>query len=223
MKTPASKTKKPWPTKAAMSQIYEQGLWGKNDSHFYSGSGSHDAVLVEPYLKAVQSFLKSFENHPLTVCDLGCGDFNIGRQLMTYAEKYIAVDIVEELIKFNRTEFEYPNVEFQCLDIATDPLPNADCAIVRQVLQHLSNAEVKKIVDKLHKYRYVILTEHLPQGDFVPNKEIVSGQGIRLKIQSGVDVCAQPFNFKVENEEQLLSLSDAKHGGLLLTTLYKVF
>ncbi|MDC6365794.1 MULTISPECIES: class I SAM-dependent methyltransferase [Flavobacteriaceae] len=222
MKNLASKAKKPWPTKAAMSQIYEQGLWGKNTSLFYSGSGSHNSELVEPYVKAVQSFLKSFES-PISVADLGCGDFNVGRQLMTYAEKYIAVDIVKELIDFNQNSFQLPNLEFQCLDIATDPLPNADCAILRQVLQHLSNTEVKKIVDKLYKYQYVILTEHLPLGDFVPNRDIVSGQGTRLKKKSGVDVHAAPFNFKIEREQQLLSLADAKHGGLLETTLYKVF
>ena len=55
-------------------------LWGGKDFDFYSGSGSHDSQIIEPYLDAVSTFLKS-HNNTLTVCDLGCGDFNIGKQL----------------------------------------------------------------------------------------------------------------------------------------------
>ena len=64
------KVKMPWPTKKAMIQVYEQKLWGENASEFYSGSGSHQPEIVNPYITSVQSFLKSFKK-PLVVCDLG--------------------------------------------------------------------------------------------------------------------------------------------------------
>ncbi|MEO0573774.1 MAG: class I SAM-dependent methyltransferase [Bacteroidota bacterium] len=185
------KGKIPWPTKAAMQQVYQEKLWGDNGTRFYSGEGSHHPKLVHPYLEVVTTFLKSFEK-PLAVCDLGCGDFNIGRELVPYTTKYIAVDIVQELIRFNSRKFMYPQLEFQYLDIAQDILPKGDCVILRQVLQHLSNAEVKRVVEQLYNFRYVILTEHLPENDFIPNKDIISGQGIRLKNQSGVDVLKAP-------------------------------
>ena len=102
--------KKPWPTKAAMEQIYEMNLWGSNTSHFYSGEGSHHPDIVNPYLAAVTSFLTSFEN-PLTVCDLGCGDFNVGKSLVKHSKKYIAVDIVHDLIEHKKEEFKEKNVE----------------------------------------------------------------------------------------------------------------
>ena len=35
------KIKKPWPTKAAMEQVYQLNLWGANETKFYSGEGSH--------------------------------------------------------------------------------------------------------------------------------------------------------------------------------------
>ena len=72
-------------------------------------------------------------------------------------------------------------------------------------------------------YRYVILTEHLPSGVFESNIDIISGQGIRLKKQSGLNVLAPPFNFKVKKETQLLSLSLNNNKGVLVTTLYEVF
>ncbi|UII80764.1 class I SAM-dependent methyltransferase [Flagellimonas sp. CMM7] len=218
----AKKIKQPWPTKAVMEQIYEAKLWGGNGSDFYSGNGSHLPELVNPYVDVLQSFLKSFEN-PLTVCDLGCGDFNIGAALAGDAKKYIAVDIVEHLINFNTKKFQSPNLEFRCLDIAKDKLPAADCAILRQVLQHLSNSEIRNIVDKLYNFKYVILTEHLPQGDFSPNTDIISGQGIRLKKQSGVDICKAPFHLNAKEAKQLLSLKSPDHNGRLVTTLFKMF
>lgn len=214
--------KKPWPTKAAMEQIYEAKLWGDNGSNFYSGEGSHHPKLVEPYVHVLQSFLKSFEN-PLTVLDLGCGDFNVGAQLVGHTKRYIAVDIVEDLINFNNKKFLIPNLEFHCLDIAKDDLPFADCAILRQVLQHVSNAEIKNIVDKLYDFRYVVLTEHLPHGDFSPNIDIISGQGIRLKKQSGVHLQAAPFFLRVKESKQLLSLESPGCNGRLVTTLFKMF
>ncbi len=216
------KTKKSWPTKDAMAQIYENNLWGKSESGFYSGIGSHHPELVNPYIQAVRSFLTSFDT-PLVVCDLGCGDFNVGKELVHYTKKYIAADIVPELIERNRETFTGDNLEFLFLDIASDELPSGDCVILRQVLQHLSNREVQRVVNKLADYKYVILTEHLPEGDFTPNKEIISGQGIRLKKQSGLDLLASPFNLEVKEEMQLLSQPAKDSNGLIVTTLYRMF
>ena len=218
----SKRIKKPWPTKDAMAQIYEMNLWGSNESEFYSGIGSHHPEIVEPYLDAVISFLSSFKK-PISVCDLGCGDFNVGKELVEFTGKYVAVDIVPELIECNKDKFKADNLEFHCLDIAVDDLPSADCALLRQVLQHLSNAEVQKIVTKLADYKYVILTEHVPEGDFEPNKDIISGQGTRLKKQSGLDLLAPPFNMKVKEEKQLLAISLDDHKGVIITTLYKMF
>ena len=214
--------KKPWPTKDAMTQVYEMNLWGGNKSDFYSGAGSHHTEIVNPYITALTSFLTSFKS-PLSVCDLGCGDFNVGKELVKHAQKYVAVDIVPGLIAHNKEKYKEENLEFHCLDIAIDDLPSGDCAIVRQVLQHLSNAEVHSVVKKLAEFKYVILTEHLPAGDFIPNKEIISGQGIRLKKQSGIDLFAPPFNFKVKKEKQLVSVNISDGEGVIVTTLYTVF
>lgn len=221
-KKEAEKLKKPWPTKAAMEQVYALNLWGSNTAAFYSGVGSHNHNLVNPYLDVLTSFLKSFKVR-LVVCDLGCGDFNVGKELVRYTKNYIAVDIVPALIVHNKEKFNQKRLEFQCLDIAVDDLPSGDCAVLRQVLQHLSNTEVCALLRKLTDFKYVILTEHLPEGDFTPNKDIISGQGIRLKKQSGINLTAPPFNFNVLSEKQLSSvlLKDGK--GVIVTTLFQLF
>ncbi len=145
----SKRTKKPWPTKDVMEQIYEMNLWGGEDGDFYSGLGSHDPEIVVPYVDAVSEFSSSFEE-PVTVLDLGCGDFNVGSRLVRHTSKYIAVDIVKDLIERNKETFEDDRLEFICMDIAKGDLPKADCIILRQVLQHLSNTEIQRIVDKLY-------------------------------------------------------------------------
>lgn len=215
-------TKKPWPTKNAMEQVYALKLWGENHSDFYSGYGSHLPEIVHPYVTALTAFLTSFEE-PLVVCDLGCGDFNVGKDLVQHTQKYIAVDIVADLITYNKKQFKADNLEFHCADIAAEDLPSGDCAILRQVLQHLSNAEIQSIVAKLAAFKYVIVTEHIPIGEFTPNKDIVSGQGIRLKKQSGVDLLAPPFNFKVKEEKELSSITLKDGKGVIVTKMYEVF
>ncbi len=147
--TKNKKIKKPWPTKDAMAQIYEKNLWGGNASEYYSGLGSHHPETVNPYIAGVSNFLKAFETPPV-ICDLGCGDFNISKELVQYSKKYIATDIVPELIAHNKKAFKAEQLEFQALDIAKDELPGGDCAILRQVLQHLSNAEIESVVEKLY-------------------------------------------------------------------------
>lgn len=222
MKEVSKKTKNSWPTKAAMEQVYERKLWGGNNSNFYSGLGSHQLDIVKPYIAAVISFLKSFKT-PITLCDLGCGDFNVGKELVIYTKKYVAIDIVAPLITFNKEKFKEPNLEFHCLDIAVADLPIGDCAIVRQVLQHLSNGEVQAIINKLLNFKYLILTEHVPEGDFIPNKDIISGQGIRLKKKSGINLLVPPFNLKVIEEKQLIAYNLEPDKGILVTTLYVLF
>lgn len=216
------KIKQAWPTKDAMEQIYDKKLWGGNNFDFYSGSGSHDLELVTTYTKAVISFLNSFKSPPI-VCDLGCGDFNIGKELVKHTKTYYAIDIVDNLIKRNKEKFKEVNLEFHCLDIATDDLPISDCILLRQVLQHLSNKEVQKIVSKLSSYQYIILTEHIPEGDFTANKDIISGQGIRLKKQSGLNILTPPFNFKIKAKKQLAAVVLEGNKGIIMTTLYQTF
>lgn len=216
------KNKKPWPTKDAMNQIYELKLWGGKDVDFYSGFGSHNPEITQPYLEAIIAFLES-HNPALVVCDLGCGDFNIGKHLTRFTKKYYAIDIVENLVARNKNIFKEAHLEFHCLDIAKDQLPLADCIILRQVLQHISNSEIQQVVKKLHAYKYIILTEHLPLGNFTPNKDIISGQGIRLKQHSGVNLLEAPFNLKIKEATILNESVLEQNKGRIVTTLYTVF
>ena len=219
MSSRSKSSKISWPTKDVMKQIYDQSLWGGKEFDFYSGIGSHDPMMVNIYVKTVTDFLKS-NDHKMTICDIGCGDFNIGQHIFKYSKKYFAIDIVEELIERNKIKFKTKNLEFLCLDIANDVLPKADVIIIRQVLQHLSNNEIQQILNRLKTCKYIILTEHLPVGDFIPNTNKIASQGIRLKQQSGVDILSAPFNFQVKKEDVLNEIILKNGSGKIKTSLF---
>ncbi len=204
-------------TRSVMSSIYSNKSWGGKTHDFYSGAGSHAKNVIEPYIKCISEFLESFEPK-LDVCDLGCGDFNVGKNLVNSANNYIGIDIVPELIKRNQMLFQNDKLKFSCLDIVTDHLPQADCILVRQVLQHLSNNEISQVTTKLKGCKYVIVTEHLPDGDFVPNKDKSTGAGIRLSRGSGVVLTAPPFDLKPVSQKELLRIKYKK--GQIVTYLY---
>ena len=123
----------------------------------------------------------------------------------------------------NKKIFNQKQLEFKCLDLAKDSIPAGDCAIIRQVFQHLSNDEVQQILNKLYQFKFVIITEHIPKHNFIPNIDIISGQGIRLKKNSGLDVTSAPFNFKAIDKKQLLKLNVNSKDQLIVTTLYQMF
>ncbi len=119
--------------KDVFKEIYLKKMWcpenEKFNFKFYSGSGSHYPEFVLKYLKETSSFLRSLNKKPHVV-DLGCGDFVIGSQLREFCNQYIAVDIFDELIDFNKQKYRDLNVDFRVLDITRDELPKAAlCAL----------------------------------------------------------------------------------------------
>lgn len=213
--------KKGWPTRAVMHQIYDKKLWGGAEFDFYSGEGSHEDAIVKPYIAKASAFLDTF-NIPLSVCDVGCGDFNIGQQLLNYTGNYIGVDIVANLVARNTKKFVHKKLEFRCLDISNDLLPKTDCLFVRQVLQHLSNADILAFLPKLCLYKYVLLTEHVPEHSFTPNRDKVTSMGNRLKQNSGVILTEAPFNYAPMTSEVLLRIPASKDS-VIQTILYQNF
>jgi len=203
------------------TKVYADRLWGrsKEEGAFFSGPGSHEPEIIGPYLSAVSEFLRA-QPRRLNAVDLGCGDFNVGRELRPHCSRYVACDIVRPLMEGNRKKFEHLDVEFTVLDMVGDELPEGDVAFVRQVFQHLSNSAIRAVVDKIAaKYKFLVLTEHLPRSaSFIPNLDIRTGQHIRMSIGSGVVLTREPFRLRPESERLLCEV--VAGGGVIRTTLY---
>ena len=195
--------------------IYKKSYWGKNKENiFYSGIGSHKTEIIEPYIKATINFLNSIGNN-FVIVDLGCGDFNIGKEIVPYSSKYIACDIVSDLIIHNQKVFGYfNNVEFHKINIITDSIPIGDICIIREVFQHLSNKDINNVILKLSHFKYIIFTEHLPYDPFKENADHTSGFDTRLSKGSGVVLTKPPFNL-IFKKEEILCKVDVGNGNVL--------
>ncbi len=181
-------------TTERFERIYSRNVWGGEEGEFYSGPGS-DSEGTEFYVETVLAFIKEREDQIETIVDLGCGDFRVGRRLMHQGTKYIGIDIVASLVDHLNHAFGSDTCSFVCVDAITQELPEGDLCFVRQVLQHLSNDQIQSILQKTRKFKYVIVTEHLPDPNLLKsfNKDKPSGYDIRVCEHSGVFLDKEPF------------------------------
>ena len=217
--------------KKIFTEIYNKKIWSpekeKKIHRFYSGVGSHHDEFVETYLEKMREFLNSFSLKP-SVVDLGCGDFSIGSKLRECCGNYIAVDIFNDLIEQNKKKFSALNVDFRVLDITRDTLPSGDICFVRHVLQHLSNFHIQGFLKLMSgKYKYLVITEHLPDKveNFLPNIDKVTGPDIRIDNNSGVILTKPPFNLKAIEVKDVCNIQPKKikgFEGVLNTKILKL-
>jgi thiol-disulfide isomerase/thioredoxin len=205
------------------TKVYTEKAWGKSDDPteaFCSGTGSRDSAVVKTYIESVESFLSGFQVKP-NVVDLGCGDFVIGSKIRPWCGNYIACDIVAPLIEFNKDKYKSMNVDFRVLNLIEDDLPKADVLFIRQVLQHLSNKQIKQALPQITaKCKYLILTEHLPSSEsFTPNRDIPGGLQFRLPLDSGIVLTSPPFDLKPKSQTTLCQVGEL--GGIIKTIAYE--
>lgn len=204
------------------SEIYRNRRWG-DGSQFCSGIGSANPAITQPYIDAVSPILQGASG---VVVDLGCGDFKVGDQLYPHAPYgYIGVDVVEDLIDRHKVTYSgTKNLSFLCADLTSDPLPDGDIVLVRQVFQHLSNRAVQASIVRLRKYRMCIITEHQPAKPITINRDKSAGPRIRLEEGSGVYIDRPPFSVQ-GSFELLLEVPgdgiDPERSGYIRTYLWK--
>lgn len=202
-------------TEQIFTEIYAENKWNPGSSGFDSGTGSADERITTDYVQTVQDWLTTIESTRLTIVDLGCGDFRIGRQFVNSCTHYLGVDIVEPLIKYNVEHFASPKVRFLHLNILEDPLPDGDVCFLRQVLQHLSNDQIQTVLTRVEKYRWIVVTEHHPSSKYFrkPNLDKPHGADIRLFDGSGVFLDEPPFNVPRQRLKLLLEVEGHAFSG----------
>lgn len=210
-----SKLKPKTNSNEVFDKIYKNRLWGKNenDERLYSGEGSHDPHLTDEYIKVIKDLLISFDNP--SVLDLGCGDFEVGKNFIPYVKNYIAADVSSIMIEQNKKRFSDSSVRFLHLDGSKDQIPKVDIILLRQVLQHLSNDDIENMLNNitLSGAKCLCVTEHLPIDEkFVSNIDKPTGVGIRLGLGSGIDVEKYPFEFNVDSSKILIEINTFAEG-----------
>jgi SAM-dependent methyltransferase len=163
--------------RAAFHAIYAEGAWGTDPSgKATSGSGS-----TLEFTKIYRVFLQDFlAVHGIrSVVDAGCGDWEFSQSIDWRGIDYLGLDIVPSVITANRRAFGAASVRFAVADIVRDELPAADLLIVKDVLQHLSHADINRFLGKVRHYRHVLIVNDVLPGSMTADPQDIRTGGYR--------------------------------------------
>ena len=127
------------------------------DNRYFTGGNSGDGSYSEQLSKK----LKWLENLDIqSISDIGCGDFNFGKNLLKIYPNalYVGQDISEIII--NKNIINYPQCVFTT---EIDKLPRADLVLCSDVLYHiLDDGEYQNILNGLKSKwtKYLAITSY---------------------------------------------------------------
>lgn len=149
-------------------EIYSLNSWG-----FGSGHGSLPSV-TKSYRKFIEQFIA--ENDIKKVVDYGCGDWQFSKLINWGEASYTGLDVVESVIEDNTKKYSTDKISFKAIKPGQTSIPKGDLIIVKDVLQHLSEEDIRIFLDKvLPKFKYALITNCiLPTSDI--NAAIATGE-----------------------------------------------
>ena len=171
------------------TQIYTNAVWGKNDQgEGFSGGGSL-LKNAQEYINFLEQFMA--EHDIKSVVHAGCGDWEFSRYINWGSINYSGYDVVAHVINKNITLYSKPNINFFHLNFVKHALPPADLLVCKEVLQHLTNADILQFLPQCSNYKYCLFTNEVyPKTLSSDNPDIGVGGGHKI------DLSKAPFNMK---------------------------
>jgi 2-polyprenyl-3-methyl-5-hydroxy-6-metoxy-1,4-benzoquinol methylase len=151
--------------------VYENRVWlSGRAAGSLSGSGSEieNTQSVRAHLAELLNFLGT-----RSLLDIGCGDFTWMKEV-SFTFRYLGIDIVPDVIEKNNALYRSEQRSFQAMDATRDALPQADAILCREVLFHLSFADIQRLMQNVRRSgaSYLIATN---DNDLRYNADILSG------------------------------------------------
>jgi hypothetical protein len=169
--------------KTAFSEVYKKKTWGKG-----SGYGSNQFAAVK-YIAMTKKLMRDLGIS--SIVEIGCGDFQIMKNVVDGSIQYTGYDVVSDLIQSNNTLHGSKNIEF--IDFTDyQELKNGDLLIIKDVLQHLPINENLRMLSSIHKYKYVLVTNCIGhRKSTIVNREVKPGEF------TNIDLTANPYSLEV--------------------------
>ena len=166
----------PFDPATVFDRIYEHALWGADSTgKGHSGAGSTLAATAK-YRHFLEELIR--DENITSIVDAGCGDWQFSSHIDWGGAKYLGIDVSTVVIDRVQKRYASPNVSFRQGD-ATEPLPEADLLIIKDVLQHLPNHYIEKFIrNNLQpgRYRLAVITNDRFE-DRKNNRDIPLGGG----------------------------------------------
>lgn len=148
------------------TDIYKNNGWRSDESVSGHGSTLEATSAIRGALPVM------FDHYGIkTVLDIPCGDFNWWQHIKGIEKvQYVGADIVPELIHENNARYSSGAVSFIYMDITANQLMPMDLILVRDLLGHFSNADVRKALINIKRSgsKYLLATtfpNHETSGD----------------------------------------------------------
>lgn len=179
-------------------EIYERHIWGGQSK---SGRGSE-----LPNVRQYKTILQSIVNHPdvSSVVDIGCGDWTFSSLIDWSTIAYTGIEIVPELVDTLEAQHGNQTTHFLLLDAIDEDLPSADLCILKDVLQHWSQASIETFLPKLRQYRYALITHDVKCGVWQRrgNEQTLVFEVYDESIEDGgyrpLDITSSPYSLSVK-------------------------
>lgn len=174
------------------SKIYDTYGFGSEESRSGIGSTLEQTEHTRTEIKAIVKNLNI-----KSVVDIPCGDFNWMKDIVYRFESYVGGDIVPQCIETNQRKYGNETIKFINFDLLTDPIPEADLLIVRDVIGHFPIDDAYKIAKNIvsSKCKYLLSTTwYNTNGKEYYKQHINKGAEAHGRFFP-VCLMAKPFNF----------------------------
>jgi len=168
-------------------QIYARGSWARDAQ----GKGTSGEGSTLEFTRLYRVFLQDFlaAHRIRSVVDAGCGDWEFSQAIDWTGIDYLGLDIVPSIIEADRRKFGTAKIRFAVADIVRDELPPADLLVVKDVLQHLSHADISRFLANLPRYRHVLIVNDVHPASLTAVPDFAS---LYLALAHGLDPMAVP-------------------------------
>ena len=165
------------------TEYHDRNSWAGEESVSGPGSSLAETEACRGALAALVDELGC-----RTLLDAPCGDYHWMRHTPLRLERYIGVDIVEELVAANQAAHGDATHEFRALDFIAQVPPRADLILCRDCLVHFSHRAALAALRNFRRSgaRFLLTTHYLsPEG----NPSIATGEWYPINLER------EPFGF----------------------------
>lgn len=169
------------------SRIASTNMWGSPETPCGPGS---TLEACRPILATLPAWLSEFKVK--SIVDLGCGDWHWMKCMGLVGIRYDGFDIIKAFILANKQRYETDFVRFYHADILEAELPTADLVICKDVLGHLPNDLVIKVLEKVKASGAKLLAASTSIVWPASNRE-----GMKVGMFSPIDLEGEPFSLGI--------------------------
>lgn len=202
--------------KQLWTDSFNKYRWTSKESVSGPGSDLRETVVIRKELPLLIQKLGI-----QTMLDAACGDFNWMKEINLPLQKYVGVEVVQELVKINQERYGNDIRNFFVADIETDLLPKVDLILCRDCFIHYDFATTKKIIENFKRSgsKYLLTTTFTRRAS---NIDISMGGFLPLNLQRSPFFFPEPIliiNEMVQPSWYYADFSDKSLGLWLIADL----